>query len=94
MEVLALAGGAFVVLAAGFLAEPLFRSEDELEPINRPRPGVRTLYGPTEEDESEVEYGPLLDDDRVRCLHCGSVVDSSYRYCGECLEPLGTRASA
>lgn len=94
MELLALAGAVYVALAAGYVVVPLFRSEDELEPINRPRPGVRGLYEPTEAEDSDTEYGPLLDDERVRCVHCGSVVDDSYRYCGECLEPLAAGSPA
>lgn len=76
------------LLAVGFVCMPLFRSEDELQPLYRPRPGVHQLYGPTENDSVEVAYGPLLAHDRTRCLHCGSVTEATYDYCGDCLEPL------
>jgi hypothetical protein len=87
MVLLALACGALVVLAVGFIGAPLFRSEDELEPLYRPRPGVRQLYGPTDE-ETDIQYGPLPEDGYVRCQHCGAVSEDSYQYCESCVKQL------
>jgi hypothetical protein len=88
MEIPVVALAFLAVFAVGFVCAPLFRSEDELQPLYRSRPGVRQLYGPTEDDSADVEYGPLLEYGRTRCWHCGTVNESSYDYCGECLEPL------
>lgn len=88
MELLVLVGLIFFAFAVGFIGAPLLRSEDDLEPLYRPRPGVRQLYGPTEDDTPETDYGPVLEDGRTRCQHCGTVADGDYQYCEECLEQL------
>jgi hypothetical protein len=77
MVLLALACGALVVLAVGFIGAPLHRA----------RPGVRQLYGPTD-DEAAVAYGPLPEDGYVRCQHCGAVSEDSYQYCESCVKQL------
>lgn len=88
MELLVLAGVALAIFAIGFVCAPLLRSEDEIQPLYRSRPGVRHLYGPTGDERSDVDHGPLLEDGRIRCQDCGTVNDATYDYCEECLGPL------
>ena len=86
MQALALAVGAFVALSVGFVGAPLLRDEEELEPLH---PSLKDTDGTHSDDEdSAVEYGPLLADGRVRCGHCGSVSEGTYSYCGQCLTAL------
>lgn len=77
---------AAVLLIGAFVLAPLVRSETELEPIHRPRPGVRNIRGPTREelDRRESTDQQRLADGAVICPRCGAVVDSEFRYCGQC----------
>lgn len=77
-----LAIGVGVILAIAFLLAPLVRSEAELKPIRRPRPGTRHLHGL---DSTDVE--PLDPDHRI-CPHCGASVGARFDFCGECASPL------
>ena len=97
MELPVLAGIALAIFAIWFVCAPLVRSEEEIQPLYRSRPGVRHLYGPTgdetserttDEETSERDFVPLLEDGQVRCLQCGTVNDTTYDYCEECVEPL------
>lgn len=88
MEILVLAGVALVIFTVWFIAAPLLRSEDEIQPLYRSRPGARPLSGSTGDETSDSEYGPLPEKGRIRCQHCGTVSDTTYDYCGGCLEPL------
>lgn len=87
MEPLALVIGALVALSLAFVGAPLVRDEEELEPI---RPPLKAASEAADSDDrlADVEYGPLTQHGRVRCCHCGSVSDDSYRYCGQCLTAL------
>lgn len=84
MQTLALAVSAFV--AVGFVGAPPLRDEDELEPLHSPLKNAEA----TDSDElsSDVDYGPLLANGQVRCGHCGSVSERTYRYCAQCLAAL------
>lgn len=91
MELFALAAGMILLLAVWFIVAPLLRSEEEVKPLHRPRPGTRNVRGPREEDIPEPRLDPP-EDGAVRCRHCGSVTDDAYQYCEECLEPLGRQS--
>lgn len=84
MQTLALAVGA--VVAVGFVGAPLLRDEEELEPLHPPLEDTNDTE--SDDEAADVEYGPLLADGRVRCGHCGSVSERTYRYCGQCLTAL------
>ena len=71
-----------VVLALAFILAPLVRSEADLKPLRRRRPGTRHLHGLESED---IE---LIDSDSRDCPHCGATVDSAFDFCGECASPL------
>jgi len=88
MAALVVVGVVFTIFAIGFICAPLVRSEDEIRPLYRSRPGVRHLYGPTGDEISDADYGPLPEKGRVRCRHCGTVNDATYDYCEECLGSL------
>jgi hypothetical protein len=71
-----------VILALAFILAPLVRSEADLKPLRRRRPGTRHLHGLESED---IE---LIDSDSRDCPHCGARVDSAFDFCGECASPL------
>lgn len=71
-----------VVLAVGFVLAPLFRSEADLEPLRRQRPGTRHLHGLEGRDREVADHG-----ERV-CQRCGANVNDEYTYCRECLTPV------
>jgi hypothetical protein len=70
-----------------FVLRPLFQSEDEVESLDRPRPGTRNLSGPAESELPDKPQPPASGD-AVRCPECGSVSDSSYAFCGNCAARL------
>jgi ribosomal protein S27AE len=74
--------GAGVVLALAFVLAPLVRSETDLQPLRRQRPGTRHLRG-----LSSVDVEVLTRDTR-QCPHCGATVDAAFDFCGECASPL------
>lgn len=74
--------GVGAVLALTFVLAPLVRSETDLKPLRRPRPGTRHLHGLSSVD---VE---LLNPDERECPHCGATVAAVYDFCGECASPL------
>lgn len=81
VSAIAVLGG---LIAVVFVLAPLFRSEEDLEPLNRTRPGTRTLDGPTEQQQERL--APV--EEGVRCWNCGAVVDAEFKYCGECVTAI------
>lgn len=79
---IAVIGG--VLLLGAFILEPLLRSEDELEPLVRERPGTRNLSGPHDPQRDQ----PIRTDGGITCQNCGAVVDEEFDYCGECATPV------
>lgn len=74
--------GIAVLLAVAFVLAPLVRSETDLKPLRRPRPGTRHLHGL---ESIDVE---LTGSDQRHCYHCGASVDSDFDFCGQCSNPL------
>jgi len=72
-------GGA---LALAFILAPLVRSEADLKPLRRRRPGTRHLHGL---DSVDVDVTAA---ETRRCPHCGATVDAAFDFCGECASPL------
>jgi hypothetical protein len=70
------------VLALAFILAPLVRSEADLKPLRRRRPGTRHLHGL---ESTDIE---LLDPDSRDCPHCGAAVGADFDFCGECASPL------
>jgi len=73
-----------VILALAFVLAPLVRSETELKPLRRRRPGTRHLHGLASVDV-DVD---LHDPDQRMCPHCGAPVRARFDFCGECASPL------
>jgi hypothetical protein len=71
-----------VILATAFVLAPLLRSETELKPLRRSRPGTRHLHGLESEDVEVVSV------ESRDCPHCGATVDADFDFCGECASPL------
>lgn len=69
------------VMAVVFVLAPLFRSEDKVKPLHKPRPGTRNLSGPHEEPQER----PSTPTDGVRCPNCGTIVDDDFKYCSQCV---------
>jgi len=69
------------VLAA-FVLAPLVKSEEDLKPFRRRRPGTRHLHG-----LDSVEVDPTVPDQR-QCPHCGASVETEFDFCGQCSNPV------
>jgi hypothetical protein len=74
--------GVGVLLAAAYVLAPLLRSEADLKPFRRARPGTRHLHGLDSVDVTVTEP-----DHRV-CPHCGETVRADFDFCGACALPL------
>ena len=77
---IAIAAGA--VLALAFVIAPLVRSETDLKPLRRRRPGTRHLHGLSSADVDVISRTERS------CPHCGATVDVAFDFCGECASPL------
>ncbi|WP_302081444.1 zinc ribbon domain-containing protein [Salinibaculum rarum] len=71
-----------VIFALAFVLAPLVRSEADLKPLRRRRPGTRHRRGL---DGADVD---VLDPDQRTCPHCGATVRAGFDFCGECASPL------
>jgi hypothetical protein len=71
-----------VLLAAAYVLAPLLRSEADLKPFRRARPGTRHLHGLESIDVS------VSDSDQRVCPHCGETVRADFDFCGSCALPL------
>jgi len=80
MELFVLAAA---VLASAYATMPLARDEDDLEALDRPRPGVRDLAGASAEERT----GAPTPQER-RCPACGAPVEQAFDLCGVCVRPL------
>lgn len=70
------------MLALVFVLAPLVRSEADLKPLRRRRPGTRHLHGLAGTD---VDLNAATT--RI-CPHCGVTVGDGFDFCGECASPL------
>jgi hypothetical protein len=70
------------LFAVAFVLAPLLRSEADLKPLRRRRPGTRHLHG-----LDSVDIDPETPETR-RCPHCGATVETAFDFCGECASPL------
>lgn len=71
-----------VILALMFVLAPLVRSEADLKPFRRRRPGTRHLHGLASADVDGRASATRV------CPHCGAAVGDGFDFCGECASPL------
>lgn len=88
MSVWILLAGALALAAAGFVLAPLFRAEEDLEPLVRPRSGIRKLAGPESPTQTAASRDVAPTDGTRRCPHCDTEIDGEYAFCGACANPL------